>query len=262
MSNKIVADHWRGLDFYQPTADRKSKVIIVGCGAIGSYTAFGLARLGVKELILIDHDTVEGHNLPNQFFAESLNIKEGIFKVHALEATIKLLVPDVKITSFPIKWEQMDLSIVNTASAIVTTVDDMEVRKTIFTNIHDLDIGLILDARIGGLFANVYSIPYNKWSESYEYYKDSLYPNSRAAVLPCTGQSVCDVSMAVAGELVGRYRTAMMNKLETPAWHTFHDYKISQCWAQQYNPHWLDIEKQKGIHEPVPTDAQIDAVGK
>lgn len=260
MSNKLVSDHWRGLDFYQPAKDKHSKVIIVGCGAIGSYTAFGLARLGVKELVLIDHDTVEGHNLPNQFFAESLNIQKGIFKVHALEATIRMIVPDVKITSIPLKWEQVNLpETLTRLSAIVTTVDCMEVRAKIFKDMEPRGISLLLDARIGGLFANVYAIAYNKWQDHRQYYSDSLYPNSRVEPLPCTGQSICDVSMAVAGELVGRYRTAIMNNWEVPAIHTFHDYKYNQSWAQQINPHWIMTDDTNDVPK---TDEVIDAVGK
>lgn len=247
----LTADHWRGLDFYSPKLDDYSSVTIIGCGAIGSYTAFGLARLGVKKITLVDFDTVENHNLPNQFFAESLNIKEGIFKTAVLEATIKLMVKNTIITTFPMKIEQVpEKDWLNGRGAIITAVDDMNVRKFIYQQMKQSNYsGLLLDPRIGGLFANIYSIDF-EYVKATEYYESSLYSNEAAAPLPCTGQSICDVSMAVSGELVGRYRTHAMGN-DLPAFHTFHDYKIGHSWIQEQNPYFSLTAKTKEESEEI-----------
>jgi molybdopterin/thiamine biosynthesis adenylyltransferase len=42
---------------------RRSRVVVVGAGAIGSVLAMRLARAGVGELVLVDGDVVEPHNL-------------------------------------------------------------------------------------------------------------------------------------------------------------------------------------------------------
>lgn len=39
------------------------RIGIVGLGSVGSVVAEGLARLGIRDVVLIDHDTVENHNL-------------------------------------------------------------------------------------------------------------------------------------------------------------------------------------------------------
>ena len=39
------------------------RIGVVGLGSVGSVVAEGLARVGVRELVLIDHDVVEEHNL-------------------------------------------------------------------------------------------------------------------------------------------------------------------------------------------------------
>ena len=39
------------------------RIGVVGLGSVGSVVAEGLARIGVRELVLIDHDIVEEHNL-------------------------------------------------------------------------------------------------------------------------------------------------------------------------------------------------------
>ena len=254
-SKNLVSEHWRGLDFYQPKNDSNPKVVIIGCGAIGSYTAFGLARLGVKELVLIDFDTVEGHNLPNQFFAESLNIKEGIFKTSALEATIKLMVKDVSIKSFPLKFEQVFPDEWKDASAIIVAVDDMNVRKFIYNKVLECNNRqLLLDARIGGIYANIYTIDMVCRSHR-EYYESSLYSNDYVKPLPCTGQSICDVSMAVAGELVGRYRTYAMGKTY-PSLHSFHDYGMGHSWIQEKNRNFtlLANDSAEEVEENIDED--------
>jgi molybdopterin/thiamine biosynthesis adenylyltransferase len=228
---KMIADPHRGLDFYNPLLDKKSHAIIVGAGAIGSYTAFGLARMGVKKLTLIDHDIVEPHNLPNQFFAESLNIGKGVFKVDALFVTIKLIVPDVEIKVFRNKWEEVvRYESLAPASAIVTAVDSMEVRKLIFDSTRYL-ADYLLDSRTGGLYANVLGIDLHN-SEERDYYKASLHPSTEAAPLPCSGQSIVDTSMAVSAELIGRYRTLVMGRFH-PALLSFHDYSTGCSWILQ-----------------------------
>ena len=46
-----------------------STVMIVGCGAVGSFAVEALARIGIGHLILIDFDTVEESNINRQLFA-------------------------------------------------------------------------------------------------------------------------------------------------------------------------------------------------
>ena len=77
--NNLNPDFWRQTDFYKPTEDKRS-CLVVGAGAEGSWVTYGLARMGVKDITVIDFDKVEAHNLPNQFFAESL-AEPDIFKV-------------------------------------------------------------------------------------------------------------------------------------------------------------------------------------
>ncbi len=230
---KLVADLWRGLDFYKPSEDSLSSVLIVGAGAIGSYTAFGLARMGVKHLTVVDHDKVENHNLPNQFFAESLELTDEIFKVVALERTLKLIMPKVDIFISPLRIEAFketeDFKKFS-YSCVVSAVDDMQVRKWIWDNLKN--ISLLLDARTGGLYTNIFSIITSN-QKATEYYNNSLHSNEEASQLPCSGQSIVDVSMATAAELVARYRTYAMKRWLIPI-HTFHDYAIGQSYGMAY----------------------------
>ena len=60
----------------------KGKTItLAGCGALGSWTARFLARIGVRVVRLIDSDKIEEHNLGTQGFPQ---MYLGTTKVHAL----------------------------------------------------------------------------------------------------------------------------------------------------------------------------------
>jgi tRNA A37 threonylcarbamoyladenosine dehydratase len=46
------------------------QVTVIGCGAVGSFTALSLCKSGIGHLTLIDPGTVNQENLPNQFYPE------------------------------------------------------------------------------------------------------------------------------------------------------------------------------------------------
>ena len=48
---------------------KQSTVMVVGCGAVGSFAIEALARSGIGHLILIDFDVVEESNINRQLFA-------------------------------------------------------------------------------------------------------------------------------------------------------------------------------------------------
>ena len=58
----------RQLDLANP-AQLKVPITILGAGAVGSFTTLTLAKLGCSSLTVYDPDTVEVHNLPNQYFS-------------------------------------------------------------------------------------------------------------------------------------------------------------------------------------------------
>lgn len=70
-------------------------VMIVGCGAVGSFAAEALARSGVGHIILVDFDVVEESNINRQIFALSSTI--GLPKVVAAAARIRDINPDAQV---------------------------------------------------------------------------------------------------------------------------------------------------------------------
>ncbi len=74
---------------------RKTTVCITGLGGLGSLVALELAYLGVENLILIDKDTVEIHNLNRQIFYGTNDI--GKKKVFVAKKELEKRFPNLHI---------------------------------------------------------------------------------------------------------------------------------------------------------------------
>ena len=59
----------RQLDIIPLERLQKAQVTVIGAGAVGSFTTFTLAKMGIGKITVYDHDTVELHNIPNQLFS-------------------------------------------------------------------------------------------------------------------------------------------------------------------------------------------------
>lgn len=67
----------------------QARVLIVGCGALGSVLANSLARAGVGYLRLVDRDFVEGNNLQRQVLYDEHDALEGLPKAIAAEHALR-----------------------------------------------------------------------------------------------------------------------------------------------------------------------------
>lgn len=76
---------------------QKANVMIVGCGAVGSFAVEALARAGVGNLIIIDSDVIEESNINRQIFATDTTI--GLPKVDVARARIHDINPDIHVTA-------------------------------------------------------------------------------------------------------------------------------------------------------------------
>ncbi len=80
----------KSYEFFKPDM-LKSRVHIIGCGAIGSTLAENLVRFGITKITLYDFDTVEPKNIANQMFR---NTDIGRPKVDALAAYLTEINPE------------------------------------------------------------------------------------------------------------------------------------------------------------------------
>lgn len=75
-------------------------VMVVGCGAVGSFAIEALARAGVGHLILVDFDVIKESNLNRQLFA--LHSTLGQRKTEVAKKRLIDIAPDIKVDIIPI----------------------------------------------------------------------------------------------------------------------------------------------------------------
>ncbi len=78
-------------------------VMVVGCGAVGSFAIEALARTGVGRIIIIDFDTVQPSNINRQIFATHSTI--DMPKVDVATARIHDINPDINIIALNMFWD-------------------------------------------------------------------------------------------------------------------------------------------------------------
>lgn len=81
-------------DWFNPVVVNNS-IHVIGVGALGSWMAEGLVRMGFTNLNLWDDDVVNPHNISNQNYLDS---QIGANKVDSLAERLTQINPDVKIT--------------------------------------------------------------------------------------------------------------------------------------------------------------------
>ena len=74
-----------------------SRVLICGCGALGSVLANTLARAGVGHLRIVDRDFVELTNLQRQVLYDEQDVAEGLPKAVAAERRLKKINSQIEI---------------------------------------------------------------------------------------------------------------------------------------------------------------------
>ena len=75
-----------------------SRVAVVGCGGLGGYIIEEITRLGIGNIVAIDHDIIEEHNLNRQLLSNINNM--GSHKVDIAFKRVKEINPAVTLTPF------------------------------------------------------------------------------------------------------------------------------------------------------------------
>jgi molybdopterin-synthase adenylyltransferase len=110
----------------------RSRAVIAGCGALGSFHAAALARAGVGRLTVIDRDYVEPSNLQRQWLFEESDAADSLPKAAAAARRIAAINSRVQATA-----EVTDLTAANAAEllsgadAILDGTDNFETRYLI-----------------------------------------------------------------------------------------------------------------------------------
>lgn len=77
---------------------QNTTVMVVGCGAVGSFAIEALARSGVGHLVVVDFDKIEESNINRQLFALTSTV--GTPKVSVAAARVRDINPDAVVDTF------------------------------------------------------------------------------------------------------------------------------------------------------------------
>src|SRR5947207_15326807 len=81
---------------------RKARVVVVGCGALGSTAAEGLVRAGVGSVRVVDRDVVELSNLHRQSLYDEADAKAGTPKAVAAGERLRRINSQVNVESLAV----------------------------------------------------------------------------------------------------------------------------------------------------------------
>jgi len=179
------------------------KVTIIGCGAVGSFTALSLCKMGVKHLTLIDPDTVNIENLPNQFFREC---DLGKKKVNACAEMLQQFDERVQVSTLARPFIKQKLE----ADIVISSVDSMDVRKRIWASIvSHKKVRLLIDPRMAAQVIQVYTASPGDPS-SLKAYEASLVDETEAIQDRCTARSIIYAVLPIAA-VICRHVAAFAN---------------------------------------------------
>lgn len=230
-----TVDYLRQREWFDPDKTFAS-VTVVGCGGIGSFAAFALAKLGVQKMALVDFDTVEEHNIPNQLFrihGEGALIGPehgdiGLTKTNALAMNI------LDFAGIEVEEHNQDLNDgVPLNEVVISALDSMAARKALWEQVkYKAKCKLFLDGRLGGQHIVLYAV--NPISpEDIAGYEATLHSDDEGLELPCTARSVIDVGFSV-GSLIARSVRLHYARQDLPSvtyvdWQNLDVYKSGWC---------------------------------
>ncbi|MBE6461479.1 MAG: tRNA threonylcarbamoyladenosine dehydratase [Alphaproteobacteria bacterium] len=108
---------------------QQATVMVVGCGAVGSFAIEALARSGVGHLVVVDFDTVERTNINRQLFA--LESTVGLPKVEVAATRIRDINPDTCVDTLNVFFD--DKTVLDIMpDIIIDAIDTVESKVALY----------------------------------------------------------------------------------------------------------------------------------
>ncbi len=107
----------------------ESRVLLLGCGGLGSASASLLARAGVGYLKIVDRDFLDVSNLQRQILYEEHDVKEGLPKVIAAERRLREINSTITIDPIIADVNRFNIEkLIGDVNLIVDGSDNFETR--------------------------------------------------------------------------------------------------------------------------------------
>ncbi|MBO7644992.1 MAG: tRNA threonylcarbamoyladenosine dehydratase [Alphaproteobacteria bacterium] len=119
---------------------QKSTVMVVGCGAVGSFAIEALARSGIGHMILIDFDVVEESNINRQLFALDSTI--GKSKVEIARQRIHDINPEIIVDVYNTFFDE-NTNIDVKPDYVVDAIDTVQSKIALYKWCFDIGVPFI-----------------------------------------------------------------------------------------------------------------------
>lgn len=134
----------------------QSKVAVIGCGGLGGYVLEELARLGVGQIVAVDPDVFEEHNLNRQMLSTIELL--GTSKVEAAVKRLAAVNPAVRVEPVAAAIDKANgPGILSGVKLVIDAVDNVPTRFDLAEICCQLNIPLVHGA-IAGWFGQVATI--------------------------------------------------------------------------------------------------------
>jgi len=172
-------------------------VHVIGLGGVGSALFALLVKLGVSEVHVWDHDTVEPHNIPAQQLYRSRS-DVGVSKVVA--ACDYAIRQEVDCNVVP--HDEFVDSTTKLEGVVISGVDSMRSRKAIWDALKFNTLTpLYMDGRIGGEQWSLLTLNPSDFDQI-ERYEQTLFSDEDASPLPCAARTVIHPPAVLTGHMV------------------------------------------------------------
>ena len=108
---------------------KNTTVMVVGCGAVGSFAIEALARSGIGHLIIVDFDVVEESNINRQIFATTSTI--GQAKVDVASKRIHDINPNAVVTAHKMFWDE-NTDINDRPDFVIDAIDTVDSKISLY----------------------------------------------------------------------------------------------------------------------------------
>ena len=188
-------DYSNQLDLFNPELYKNTSISIVGVGAIGSFVTLILSKMGMKKINVYDGDSVEEHNIPNQFY----KLKQiGVIKTVAIKNIVKEYA-DTEIT----ENGKVDNNTLIVSDIVILCTDSMKSRKLAYKKSMEFT-KYIIDARMNGNTYRIYTFDI-KNEEHCKMYESSLYLDKHSDIGKCTEKTiiynVAEIASKIANQI-------------------------------------------------------------
>jgi hypothetical protein len=205
----------RQMGLFNPDKHQK-RVIILGVGATGSFTALALAKMGIQDIQIWDADYVEMHNCPNQLhrWSDLGRSKVDATKdiVHSFCDGLDQTTPNIQ--TFSRFFEEEDDF--GQGGIVICAADSMAARAMFWEKVkRNMRVDLYIDPRVGGQIIHMYCLdPFNP--EHAQMYESTLHSDEESSELPCGERATSDMSFLVASRICRAVRRFAVDETIEP----------------------------------------------